>query len=130
MVEQLLKNQDPIKQMHVLWAIQQIIAAWQEVTPKTIKNCFIKSMLFGSYIGPRPYPQSYIDPPIVNKLQAIAGELQAAGRIHIMANIQDFIKLLGEKVEDLTEDLIKHIAELYIGPDRDAETDEEVIKQL
>jgi hypothetical protein len=44
-------------------------------------------------------------------------------------NIQDFIKLLGEEVEDLTEDLIKHIAELYAGPDRDAETDEEVVEQ-
>ena len=46
-----------------------------------------------------------------------------------MINIQDFIKLLGEEVEDLTEDLIKHIAELYAGPDRDAETDEEVVEQ-
>jgi len=32
-------------------------------------------------------------------------------------------------VEDLIEDLIKHIAELYAGPDRDAETDKEVVKQ-
>ena len=45
-----------------------------------------------------------------------------------MANIQDFIELLGEEVEDLMEDLIKHIAELYIGPDCDAEIDKEVIK--
>ena len=27
------------------------------------------------------------------------------------------------------EDLIKYIAELYAGPDRDAETDEEVVEQ-
>ena len=27
------------------------------------------------------------------------------------------------------EDLIKYIAELYIGPDRDIETDKEVVKQ-
>ena len=46
-----------------------------------------------------------------------------------MANIQDFIKLPGKKVENSTEDLIKHIAELYAGPDRNAETDKEVIKQ-
>ena len=59
----------------------------------------------------------------------MAEELQAAGRIYAAANIQDFIKLLGEEVEDLTEDFIKHIAELYAGPDRDAETDKEVIKQ-
>ena len=42
-------------------------------------------------------------------------------------NIRNFIKLLGEEVEDLVEDLIKHVAELYIGPDRDIETDKEVI---
>jgi len=46
-----------------------------------------------------------------------------------VVNIQDFIKLLGKKVEDLMEDLIEHIAELYAGPDRDTETDKEVIKQ-
>ena len=46
-----------------------------------------------------------------------------------MTNIQDFIKLLGEEVEDLIEDLIKHIAELYAGPDRDAEIDKEVVEQ-
>jgi hypothetical protein len=56
-------------------------------------------------------------------------ELQAAGRIRAVMNIQDFIKLLGEEVEDSTEDLIKHIAELYAGPDRDIEIDKEVVKQ-
>ena len=45
-------------------------------------------------------------------------------------NIQNFIKLPGKEVEDLTEDLIKHIVELYAGPDRDAETDKEVVEQL
>ena len=58
----------------------------------------------------------------------MAEELQAAGRIYAAANIQDFIELLGEEVEDSTKDLIEHITELYTGPDRDAETDEEVIK--
>ena len=46
-----------------------------------------------------------------------------------MTNIQDFIKLLGEEVEDLLEDLIKYIAKLYIGPDRDIKINKEVIKQ-
>jgi hypothetical protein len=59
----------------------------------------------------------------------MAEELQAAGRIRAVMNIQDFIKLLGEEVEDSTEDLIKHIAELYAGPDRDIEIDKEVVKQ-
>ena len=44
-----------------------------------------------------------------------------------MTNIQDFIELPGEEVEDLLENLIKSIVELYAGPDRDMETDKEVI---
>ena len=59
----------------------------------------------------------------------MAGQLKATGRIHNIINIQDFIKLPGKEVEDSSEDLIEYIAELYAGPDRDIETDEEVIKQ-
>ena len=33
-------------------------------------------------------------------------------------------------MEDLLEDLIKYIAKLYAGPDRDIKTDKKVIKQL
>ena len=47
MVERTLEDEDPIKQMHVLWAIRWAIAAWKEVTPQTIEKCFIKSTLFG-----------------------------------------------------------------------------------
>ena len=43
-------------------------------------------------------------------------------------NIYNFIKLLGEEIEDLLEDFIEHIAEIYAGPDHNAETDKEVIK--
>ena len=57
----------------------------------------------------------------------MAEQLYTAGRIRAVMNIRNFIKLLGEEVEDLVEDLIKHVAELYIGPDRDIETDKEVI---
>ena len=59
----------------------------------------------------------------------MAEQLLVAGRIYVVMNIWEFIELLGEEVEDLSEDLIEHVAELYAGPDRDAETDKEVIKQ-
>ena len=59
----------------------------------------------------------------------MAEELQAVGRIYAVVNIQNFIELPGEEVENSTEDLIEHIAKLYAGLDCDAETDEEVIKQ-
>ena len=69
-----------------------------------------------------------MDPPIINELQAMAEELHAAGKIRAVTNIQDFIELPGEEVEDSMEDLIEHIAELYAGPNRDAKTDKEVIE--
>ena len=50
------------------------------------------------------------------------------GRIYTIINIQEFIKLLGKEVEDLSKDLIKYIVELYVGPNRDAKTDKEAIK--
>ena len=48
-----------------------------------------------------------------------------AGRVYDVINIYNFIELLGEEVEDLTEDLIKYIAELYIGPNCDIEIDKD-----
>ena len=110
--------------MHVLQAIRWAIIAWKEVTPKAINSCFVKSTLFSLREGPLPRPYNYID-PIINKVQEIAKQLRAAGRIHEPINIQNFIYLPGEDIVDSTEDLIKHVAELYAGLDRDTETDEE-----
>ena len=59
----------------------------------------------------------------------MAEQLRAAGRIRELINIQNFIHLPGEDVVDSTEDLIEHVAELYAGPDRDAETDKEDSQQ-
>ena len=59
----------------------------------------------------------------------MAEQLLVAERIHAVINIWEFIELPGEEVEDSLEDLIKHVAELYAGPDRNAETDKKAIKQ-
>ena len=59
----------------------------------------------------------------------MAEQLLVAGRIHAVMNIREFIELPGEEVEDSSEDLIEHVVELYAGPDRDAETDEEAVEQ-
>ena len=59
----------------------------------------------------------------------MAEQLLAAGRIHAVINIWEFIELPGEEVEDSSEDLIEHVVELYAGPDRDTETDEEAVEQ-
>ena len=48
-------------------------------------------------------------------------------RIRAIIDIRNFINLPGKKVEDLLEDLIKSIVELYIGPNRDTEINKEVV---
>ena len=58
----------------------------------------------------------------------MAEQLLVVGRIHAVINIWNFIKLLGKEVENSSEDFIEHIAELYIGPNCNIETDKEVIK--
>ena len=60
-------------------------------------------------------------------MQQIVEQLYIVGRIHAVINIWNFIKLPGKEVEDLVEDLIKHVAELYIGPNCNIEIDKEVI---
>ena len=55
----------------------------------------------------------------------MAEQLHTAGRICNIINTWNFIKLLGEEVEDLAKDLIKQVVELYIGPDRDVEIDKD-----
>lgn len=75
----------------------------------------------------RPY--DYIDPPVLDKLEQMAEQLRTAGRIRNVINIRNFIELPGEEVEDSTKDLIEHVAELYAGPNRDAEIDNDESEQ-
>jgi len=93
-----------------------------------IEKCFIKSTLFGLREGLQPRPCDYIDPPVLNKLEQIVEQLYTVGRVRNIINIHNFIKLLGKEVKDLTKDLIKYVAELYIGPNRDAEIDKDKSK--
>ena len=58
----------------------------------------------------------------------MAEQLLGVGRIYAIINIWEFIKLLGKEVEDLLEDFIKYIVELYTRPNYDIEIDKEVIK--
>ena len=59
----------------------------------------------------------------------MAEQLHTAGIVCDVTNIRDFIELLCEEVENLTEDLIEHVAELYAGPNCDAETDKDESEQ-
>jgi len=56
-------------------------------------------------------------------------QLHIVGRVCNIINVCNFIELLGEEVEDLTKDLIKHVVELYTEPDCNAETDEDKSEQ-
>ena len=59
----------------------------------------------------------------------MAEQLYTVGSVCNVINIYNFIKLLGEEVEDLTKDLIEDVVEHYAGPNRDAETDEDESEQ-
>ena len=71
----------------------------------------------------------YYRSPITTKIEQMVEQLKAVGKIRDIINIRNFIKLPGEKVKDLSGNLIKHVVELYIRPNRDTEIDGEVVKQ-
>jgi len=85
--------------------------------------------LFGLKEGLQPHSCDYINPPILDELEQMAEQLYMAGRVCNIINVCNFIELLGEEVEDSTEDLIEHVAELYTEPDCNTETDEDKSEQ-
>jgi len=56
--------------------------------------------------------------------------LLIGGRIYIIINIWNFIKLLGKKIKDLLKNFIKYIVELYIGFNYNIKIDKEVINNF
>ena len=57
-------------------------------------------------------------------------QLHRAGKAYNIINIYNFIGLLGKEVKDLIKYFIEQVVELYVGPDRDIETNEDESKQL
>src|SRR6266487_4601294 len=115
-------NKNPVKEVNMLWACRWIVNAWNEVQPSTIDHCWCKSTLFGPYQGAQRRPTDYHD--IVHDIQQLGEQLQQAGRIQALININNFIDPIEKTTEDELENIVEHVAAQF-GPEKNAESDEE-----
>src|SRR5204863_3593496 len=132
MIDASLLDKNPVKEMNMLWACRWIVSAWNEVQPSTIDHCWCKSTLLGPYQGAQRRPTDYHDivDDIVHDIQQLGEQLQQAGRIQALMNINNFIDPIEEATEDELENIVEHVAAQF-GPEKDAESDEEeAVEQL
>lgn len=121
MVDLTLKDQDPIKKMHILQAVRWCVTVWHtDIQDSTIANCFRKSTIFGVVNGPEPRPT---DAELIYQIQEATNRLHQLGKIREIMDIRNFINPPEEVVADNSDDIIADIVEQFT--ERDAETDEE-----
>ena len=131
---------DPMKSMNVLQAIRWGIAAWEDVTPTTIRNAWIVSNVVGREGRPIDEDQDeewnnavikdnrLLDDMVAAMKQQIK-DLERRNRIQSAMNVDTFINPAHEIVDDSVDDddFEGSFLEAY-GPgaiERDHETDEE-----
>lgn len=132
-------GRDPMKSMNVLQAVRWVIAAWEaDVTPTTIQNSWLKSLVLGPNHWSRYGPQTegwesdvcedtqMLNDTIVQMDQQIYSLVQQE-RIGSAMDIATFVNPDDEMVDDNDEDLCEALVEVYStgGIQRDHETDEE-----
>ena len=96
MVDQVEQDRNPLKSMNVLRAVQWATAAWREISPQTVINCFTHSTIFGPREGPQGQPSGYSEPQLEAELQVYAQQLSQVGQIRQLMAISSFINLEGE----------------------------------
>src|SRR5437667_5476181 len=129
-IDMSLSDKNPVKEINMLWACRWILSAWDEIQPSTIDHCWCKSTLLGPYQGAQRRPDDYQDPTILvaHDIQQLGAQLQQAGRIRGLMDINNFIDPIDESTGNEPENIIEHIAAQF-GPEKDAESDEEDIEQ-
>lgn len=127
-------NRNPIKSMNVLQAVRWGMAAWEDITPTTIKNSWFKSRVLGSKYNFQTlswdnyvYKDNRILDDITAGMERRIKSLIQQRRIKSAMDIAAFVNPADEIVDDNDENFFESLAEAYStgGVERDRETDEE-----
>ena len=128
-------NRDPMKSMNVLKAIRWAVAAWEnDVTPTTIRECWIKSRVLGPKYAPGiPGWKNIVNEDtkmfnsIMSQMVKQIAYLRRQKHIKTAMDITKFVSPVSEVVDDSDENSLDSLVEIYAsgGVERDHETDEE-----
>lgn len=128
-------NRDPMKSMNVLKAIRWVVEAWEgDVTPTTIRECWIKSRVLGPKYAPGvPGWKNLVNEDtkmfnnMISRMVKQVAYLTQQKRIKTAMDITKFVSPVSEVVADSKDDSLDSLVEIYTsgGVQRDHETDEE-----
>ena|SRR2546423_534752 len=122
------EKKDPLKEIHVLWAIRWIIEAWDEVDPQTIDRCFTKTTLFGPYYGPPTATQALTES--FEMSARLLDQLQQANVIHSRISLEGFLNPDEERISDSrptqVEAAITQAIEIFGGEEVDDNIEQEL----
>lgn len=108
--------------MNVLKAVQWCIRAWDEVTPKTIANCWSHSR-----INLTPNPVIPVEDEVAKELRQQLVLLQQSDRVRQIMDVSALLNLPEEEVVDSPEDVDNHIIALC-SPVDEQESDDEAVE--
>ena len=127
-------GRDPIRSMNVLQAVRWGIAAWEDVTPTTIKNSWMKSHVLVSKYSPQTlgwddhvYEDNQNLKDITTRMERRIKSLVQQRRIESAMDIATFVNPEDEIVDDSDKNFFESLAAAYSTDyvERDHETDEE-----
>lgn len=123
MLEQHDIGVDPLQSINVLKTVQWCIRAWDEVTAKTITNCWSYSKI---NLTPSPI---LVEDEATNELRQHLLQLQQSDRVRQIMDVNSLLNLSEEVVTDTSEDLDNHIIALC-SPVDEQESDDEAVEIL
>jgi DDE superfamily endonuclease/Tc5 transposase DNA-binding domain len=132
------KEEDPAKHLGILQALRWGIAAWAEVSPATIGNCWLKSRVLAPKFGPQTRQEAERDDArealskeqarydlTISQINTAIQALAELGRIKEAMPVQSFLDLDGEQVDDPEEDIFEQILDAHADGDCEPEPGDE-----
>ena len=107
-----LQDRDPLREVTLLRAIGWIIEAWTNgVKSLTVNNCWIKSQLFGSRVGPIPRPADWDESR--EALRELLLQAQSDQADLDNAALDQLINPDEEQIIETDEDIIDQVADSF-----------------
>jgi hypothetical protein len=114
MVDCVEKEKDPIKEVDLLLVVRWLLAAWQEVTPTTVENCWIKSTCLGQKHTVAAAPRDWDhEQHILDEATQLLEQLEQSKTISKAMSIEYMLNPEGEGVEDSQGEVLDQVIDLY-----------------
>jgi len=128
-VQHFEKDKDPAKHLNILQTLRWGIAAWDEITPVTINNCWLKSRVLAPKLVPQTRQEALTQEETcynatISQINTAIQVLAKLGRIKKAMNIKLFLEPDAEAVDDPEEDIFEQIAEAYIDSNYEPESND------